>query len=171
MRLSLESNHSRWSLRCQIGGGSTETPLRRGVQVRPGSKNRAKAHWGSLGTWEDRPCPWNNSPGWGASGRTTPGCHGPMSARGGAKAKASSKVGRRNAPNGVPSEKRGRLSGFIVPSEIRRTDRGSLGIGKGATERQAQSWETGPVLRDRRLVPGTALDNSGVKLSFEEPYA
>jgi len=141
------------------------------VEVRPGSENRAKAHWGSLGTWEDRPRPWSNNRDWVHLVQQHPGHHGPMSARGGAKAKASTKVGQCNATNEALSEKRGRLSGFIVPIESRRTNRGSLGVGKGAIERQVQSWETGPVHRDRRLVPGTALDNSGVKLSFEEPYA
>ena len=41
-------------LRFPLDGGRTDTPQRLGVEDRPGSENRAKMHWGSLGTCENR---------------------------------------------------------------------------------------------------------------------
>jgi hypothetical protein len=43
-------------------GDSTDVPGWLGTKARPGSENRAKAHWGSLGTWENRRRPRDEAP-------------------------------------------------------------------------------------------------------------
>src|SRR5262245_29442558 len=56
VRLSLESFSRESSL---LSAAGTTPTRRKGLAwpVPPGSKNRAKAHEGSLGTWETRPSP------------------------------------------------------------------------------------------------------------------
>jgi hypothetical protein len=56
VRLSLESPSWESSL-LSVAGTASARRKGPGVLVPPGSENRAKAHEGSLGTWETRPSP------------------------------------------------------------------------------------------------------------------
>lgn len=54
-------NDERRSLRGGDSGGKTEAPQWSGVEVRPGSKSRAKQHWGLQGSWESLLFPRENA--------------------------------------------------------------------------------------------------------------
>src|SRR5689334_4818962 len=119
MRLSHETDHYRRGLRCLTNGDSTQAPRRLGAAARPGSENMARAHWGSLGTWEvqQRPC-LDNGEGW---------AHPDNNARFGAGLmvlclhRSQEQTGLKTrydwqfAPTESQANKLGRLSGLIVP--------------------------------------------------------
>lgn len=110
----------RWSLRNRSPEGSTETSQPPGVEVRPGSENRANGRKGSLGTCEIRLSPSEKSQTLGDTGITTPwrAARDPVFC-------ASEKAGQRRVSPGKsnePGEKgSGSLSGLIVALESRRT--------------------------------------------------
>ena len=110
----------RWSLRHRSSGGSTETPLWLGVEVRPGSESRANGRKGSLGTCEIRLSPSEKSQSWGDTGTPTP-----RRAASDPACCASERAGQRRVSPGESNEpgemESGSLSGLIVAFESRRT--------------------------------------------------
>ena len=110
----------RWSLRHRSTEGSTETPQPPGVEVRPGSENRANGRKGSLGTCEIRLSPSEKSQKQGDTGRTTPRRAGrdPVFC---VSEKAGQRRVSRSESNELGEKESGSLSGLIVALESRRT--------------------------------------------------
>jgi hypothetical protein len=111
----------RWSLRHRVSGGRTETPQEPGVEVRPGSKSRAKGRKGFLGTCEIRLSPSEKSQKVGGTGQRTPWRTGRDLVSGASEKARQRRVspGESNEPGETES---GSLSGLIVANESRRTE-------------------------------------------------